>query len=80
MPIRRQALKQGDPAQRLAFCNRFVSIVERNPGFLDELVVSDKAIFSLNLEVNPHNVIEYPQDGNGHPHGHYLELCKVPNK
>ena len=47
MLIRRQTLKQGDPEQRLAFCNRFINTVERNPGFLDQSIVSDAAIFGL---------------------------------
>ena len=30
--------------------------MKQDPGFLDQLVVSDDAIFGLNLEVNTHNV------------------------
>ena len=30
------------------------------PCFLDQLVASDEAIFSLNSEVSTHNVIHYP--------------------
>ena len=45
--IRRQKLRDGDPAQRLAFCNQFVNMVEQNPaGFLDHLTVSDEVVFS----------------------------------
>lgn len=74
--IRRQALKEGDPAQRLAFCNRFVDTVDRNPGFLDQLIVSDEAVFSLNSEVNSRNVVRYAEYGNGHPREHYVEFVQ----
>ena len=72
--IRRQKLKDGDPAQRLAFCNQFVNTVEQNPGFLDQLIVSDEAIFSLNSEINTRNVRKYAAHGDGHPADHYVEF------
>ena len=74
--IRRQKLKDGDPAQRLAFCNQFVNTVEQNPGFLDQLIVSDEAIFSLNSEINTRNVRKYAAHGDGHPADHYVEFFK----
>ncbi|CAB4042592.1 Hypothetical predicted protein, partial [Paramuricea clavata] len=58
--IRRQELKEGDPAQRLVFCNRFV---DTNPGFHDQLIVSDEAVFSLNSEVNSRKVVKYAEYG-----------------
>ena len=57
--IRRHQLREGDPQQRLAFCNRFVNKAEQHPDFLDHLIVSDEAIFSLNSEINSRNVIKY---------------------
>ena len=39
-------------AARSKFCDQFVNTVEQNPGFLDQLIVSDEAIFSLNSEIN----------------------------
>ena len=61
--IRRHQLREGDPQQRLALCNRFVNTTAQNPDFLDQLIISDEAIFSLNLEINSRNVIKYA----GHP-------------
>ena len=44
----------------LAFCDQFVNMVEQNPaGFLDHLIVSDEAVFSLNSEINTRNVRKY---------------------
>ena len=57
--IRRQKLKPGDPPQRLAFCNRLLQTVAQDPNFLDHLIMSDEASFSLNSEVNTHNVVKY---------------------
>jgi hypothetical protein len=55
----------------MAFCNRLVDTVEHNPQFLDQLIVSDEAVFSLNSEVNAsRNVIKYAPYGNGHPADH----------
>jgi hypothetical protein len=73
--IRRQKFRDGDPAQRLAFCNQFVNTVEKNPGFLDQLIVSDEAIFSLNSEINTRNVRKYAaHDGDVCPADHYVGL------
>jgi len=50
--IRRKKLKPEDPARRLQFCNRFVlNTVANDPNFLNKLIVSDEAIFSMNSEV-----------------------------
>jgi hypothetical protein len=57
--ITRQKLREGGPVQRMAFCNRLVDTVEQNPQFLDQLIVSDEAVFRLNSEVNTRNVIKY---------------------
>ena len=78
--IRRQKLKDGDPTQRLAFCNRFVNQVEQNPGFLDHLIVSDKAVFSLNSEINTRNVRKYALHGDGHSLDHYVEFLQGANQ
>ena len=51
-----------------------VNTVAQNPGFLDQLVVSDEAIFSLNSEVNTHNVIHYRPYGQGHTANHFVEF------
>ena len=48
--ITRQKLREGDPVQRMGFCNRLVHTVEQNPQFLDQLIVSDEAVFSLNSD------------------------------
>ena len=45
----------------------FVNTVEQNTGFLDQLIVSDEAIFSLNWEINTRNVRKYASHGNGYP-------------
>ena len=70
--IRRQKIRHGDPAQRLAFCNRLLNTVAENPDFLDKLIVSDEAVFSLNSEINSRNVRKYAARGDGHPHDHYV--------
>ena len=67
---------EGDPEQRLAFCNRFLDTVGQDPGFLDLLIVSDEAIFSLNSEINSRNVIKYAARGEGHPPDHYVEFSQ----
>ena len=74
--ITRQELRDGDPVQRMAFCNRLVNTVEQNPQFLDQLIVSDEAVFSLNSEVNTRNVIRYSPYGDGHPADHYVEFAQ----
>ena len=74
--IRRQKLQDGDPAQRLAFCNQFVNTVEQNSGFRDQLIVSDEAIVSLNSEINTRNVRKYAAHGDGHPTDHNVEFFK----
>ena len=61
--ILRQKLREGDSAQRMAFCNRLVNSVAQIPDFLDKLVVSDEAVFSLNSEINSRNVIKYAVRG-----------------
>ena len=72
--IKRHRLRAGDPAQRLAFCTRLVNTVTQNPGFLDQLAVSDEAIFSLNSEINNPNAIHYAPYGQGHPANHFFEF------
>ena len=49
------------PVQRMAFCNQLVNTVEQKPQFLDQFIVSNEAVFSLNLEVNTGNVIRYSE-------------------
>ena len=49
------------PVQRMAFCNQLVNTVEQKPQFLDQFIVSDEVVFSLNLEVNTRNVIRYSE-------------------
>ena len=78
--ITRQKLEEGDPVQRMAFCNRLVHTVEQSPQFLDQLIVSDEAIFSLNSEVDTRNVIKYAPYGNGHPADHYVEFAQGADK
>ena len=49
-------------------------MVNGQNNFLDNLIVSDEAIFSLNSEVNSKNVIKYSRYGQGHPPDHYIEF------
>ena len=51
-----------------------INTVAQNPGFLDQLVVSDEAILSLNSDVNTHNVIHYAPYVQGHPANHFVEF------
>ena len=74
--IMRQELKDGDPVQRISFCNQLVNTVEQKPQFLDQFIVSDEAVFSLNLEVNTKNVIGYSPHGDGHPAHHSVEFAQ----
>jgi hypothetical protein len=79
--IRRHQLREGDPQQRLAFCNRFVNTVGQNPDFLDQLIVSDEAIFSLNSdEINSRNVIKYAAKGAATRRIIMLNFLKAPTK
>ena len=50
--VKRKKLKPEDPAHRLQFFNRFLNTVTNNPDFLNKMIVSDEAIFSMNSEVN----------------------------
>ncbi len=61
-----------DPALRLEFCHWFIQNCKEDQTFLSNLITSDEAIFSLNSEVNTHNVINYSPYGQGHPDGHYI--------
>ena len=48
-------------------------MAKNNPGFLDQLITSDEAIFDINSEVNTHNIVRYAPYGQGHPADHYAE-------
>ena len=72
--VSRQKLEPVDPPRRMAFCNWFIQMVNNQNHFLDNLIVSDEAIFSLNSEVNTKNVIHYSAHGQGHPYDHYIEF------
>ena len=74
--ITRQELRDGDPVQRTAFCNQLVNTVEQNSQFLDQFIVSDGAVLSLNLQVLTRNVIRYSPYGDGHPADHYVEFAQ----
>ena len=78
--ITRQKLREGDRVQRMAFCNRLVHTVEQNPQFLDQLIISDEAVFSLNSELNMRNVMKYALHGNGRPGDHYVEFAQGPDQ
>ena len=58
----------------MAFCNWFLQMVNNQNDFLENLIVSDEAVFSLNSEVNSKNVIQYAAYGQGHPDDHYIEF------
>ena len=55
--IRRQELRPVDPPQSLEFCSWVVNYSNQNLGFLNNLVSSDEAVFSLNSEVNTHIIM-----------------------
>ena len=78
--VKRQKLRATDYRKRLTFCNRLVNTIAANPGFLDDVIFSDEAIFSLNSQVNTKNVIKYSQHGNGHPEDHYVEFTQGPGQ
>jgi hypothetical protein len=63
--IWRQKLREGDPAQgvRTGILQPTVNTVARIPDFLDKLVVSDEAVFSLNSEINSRNIRKYAARG-----------------
>ena len=72
--VSRQKLEPADPPRRVVFCNWFLQMVNGANNFLNNLIVSDEAIFSLNSEVNSRNVIKYAPYGQGHPPDHYVEF------
>jgi len=72
--VSRQKLEPVDPPRRVTFCNWFLQMVNGQNNFLDNFIVSDEAIFSLNSEVNSRNVIKYSPYGQGHPPDHYIEF------
>ncbi len=78
--ITRQKLREGNPIQQMAFCNRFVDTVEENPQFLDQLIISDEAVFSLNSEVNTRSVIMYAPFANEYSADHYVEFAQGPDQ
>lgn len=55
--IKRQKLTTLDPSKRLEFCRWFIRMSTNDPSFQNNLITSDEAIFSMNGEVNTHNVI-----------------------
>ena len=71
--VKQQALLPRDSALRLEFCHWFTEICQEDQTFLPNLITSDEAVFSLNSEVNTHNVIKYSPYGQGHPNDHYID-------
>jgi len=69
-----QKLEPVDPPRRIAFCNWFLQMVNKQNNFLDNLIVSDEAIVSLNSEVNSKNFVKYAAHGQGHPDDYYIEF------
>jgi len=59
-------------------CTLPLRVDENN--FFQKLIVSDEAIFSLNSEVNTHNVIQYQKRGQGHPEEHYIDFEQRADK
>lgn len=66
----RHELKADDFPRRLNFCQWF-NQQQRNPRFLANLVIGDEAGFSMNGEVNSHNVRQYAPKGVP-PEFHYV--------
>ena len=60
----------------MAFCKQLVNTVEQKPQFLDQFIVSEEAVFSLNLEVNTRNIIRYSPHGDGHPAVHSVQCAQ----
>ena len=58
----RHELRDGDFARRRDFCRWFAE-QQRNPHFLRNFVIGDEAGFSMNGEVNSHNVRQYAPKG-----------------
>ena len=73
-------MRANDPAQRLVFCNWFLHQLNIDNRFLQNLIVSDEAIFCLNSEVNTRNVIQYFPLGIAHPQDHYAEFEQGANQ
>ena len=71
--VKQETLLPRDPALRLEFCHWFTQKCKEDQAFLSNIVTSDEAVFSLNSEVNTHNVINYGPYGQGHPNDHYIE-------
>ena len=69
--IRRQKLRASDPAQRLAFCERFLNMNAQDIQFLDNLIISDEVAFSMNnVSVNSKR---YHQPPLGNPRANFLK-------
>lgn len=48
-------LNEDDPDRRLQFCEQFMTRCDRNRNFLNSIIFSDEATFTLNGTVNRHN-------------------------
>ena len=51
-----------------------MQIIEIEGNFLQNLILSDQAIFTLKSEANSCNDIQYVKRGKGHPNDHYVEF------
>jgi hypothetical protein len=51
-----QKLKPNDPANRLAFCEEVLGMMERDEGLSKRIIFSDEATFLLSGTVNRHNI------------------------
>ena len=72
----RHALKPGDKVRRSTMCQHVLDRHANTPNWLDNLWMSDEAVFSLNGNVNTKNVICYSERRGGRPEEFTIDTTK----
>ena len=73
---RRHILKAGDMVKRVRMATHVLQNYEENPDWINNLWMSDEAVFSLNGNVNSKNVVCYSEKGAGRPENFCIDLSK----
>ena len=73
---RRHLLKPGDKVKRVAMARHVLDIHNRKPDWLNNLWMSDEAVFSLNGNVNSKNVVCYSERRGGRPEDFNIDITK----
>ena len=72
----RHILKPADKVKRVTMCQQVLNKFASDPTWLDNVWMSDEAVFSLNGNVNSKNVVCYSEARSGRPENFTLENTK----